>query len=213
MRMILAIRSYQSHYLLRNRRLLRAVVIGRADAVVPVPCRPRCDDEGMTFPGAVTVRPYAAGDAPRTLQIFLDAVTVTAAEHYSAEQLVAWSAPADRDLGQWDLARTDRGTFVATLADEVAGFSDVDADGYIHMMFVAPRFGRRGVASALLAAVEREAARLGATELWTDASITARPFFERHGFVVEATQHPVMRGVQMTNFRMRQHPLPGAARR
>ncbi|WP_306418768.1 GNAT family N-acetyltransferase [Arthrobacter psychrolactophilus] len=37
---------------------------------------------------------------------------------------------------------------------EPAGFSDVDPNGYIDMMFVAPRFHRRGVAKQLLAHVE-----------------------------------------------------------
>lgn len=42
----------------------------------------------------------------------------------------------------------------------------------------------------------------GATALSTNASITARPFFERHGFHVMAEQLPVVRGVRMTYHRM-----------
>jgi putative acetyltransferase len=36
----------------------------------------------------------------------------------------------------------------------------------------------------------------------TNASITARPFFEKHGFMVVAEQHPVIRGVEMINYKM-----------
>jgi quinol monooxygenase YgiN len=39
-------------------------------------------------------------------------------------------------------------------------------------------------------------------ELTSDVSITARPFFERYGFTVEAEQHPVSCGVPLTNYTM-----------
>lgn len=162
-----------------------------------------CHDGPMTTPAApVTVRPYARGDAPTTLAVFLAAVTVTAAEHYSPDQIAAWAAPGERTAEGWDAALASRGTIVAILDGDVAGFSDVSADGYIHMMFVAPQFGRRGVAAALLAEDERRAKLWNATAVTTNASITARPFFERYGFVVVAEQHPISRGVLLTNYRM-----------
>ena len=39
--------------------------------------------------------------------------------------------------------------------------------------------------------------------LKADVSITARPFFEFYGFTVEAEQHPVKAGVQLTNAKMK----------
>jgi GNAT superfamily N-acetyltransferase len=162
----------------------------------------RSDDVWKPTMAMAVVRDYVSGDAATTLDIFLDAVTVTASVDYSPEQIAAWAGPQDREIGAWDSARAECGTVVAILDGDIAGFSDVNADGYIHMLFVAPRFGRRGVASALVAAVEQRARRLGATSLSTNASITARPFFEQHGFVVVAEQRPITRGVSMTNYRM-----------
>ncbi|WP_258065504.1 GNAT family N-acetyltransferase [Rathayibacter tritici] len=99
-----------------------------------------------------------------------------------------------------------RNAVVATIGDELVGFSDVSAAGWIDMMFVSPRFLRRGVASRLLAHLL--ARTEAAPEFAADGSITARPFFERHGFVVVAEQHPVRAGVKLTNYRMarRLHP-------
>jgi putative acetyltransferase len=150
----------------------------------------------------IQLRPYVDDDAASTLATFLSAVTVTAASDYSPEQVAAWSAPQERRLDQWNQRLAERGTIVATIDGELAGFSDVSDEGYIDMMFVDPQFGRRGVASNLLEEAEGRALAHGATTLWTDASITARPFFERHGFTVIAEQHPVTRGVSMTNYRM-----------
>ena len=148
------------------------------------------------------IRPYAETDAPATLSVFLAAVMETAAVHYSAEQIAAWARPAERDVNQWNLARTSLNTYVATIGLEVAGFADLEDDGYIDMMFVAPKFGRRGVAGALLTHLHGIALMAGTSELYTNASITARPFFEQHGFTVVAKQHPVTLGVEMTNYKM-----------
>ncbi|WP_245933752.1 GNAT family N-acetyltransferase [Arthrobacter livingstonensis] len=57
--------------------------------------------------------------------------------------------------------------------------------------------------SRLLAHVEAHARSERRPALSADVSITARPFFERHGFTVEAEQHPVKAGVELTNYKMR----------
>lgn len=148
------------------------------------------------------LRPYRENDASRTLDIFLRAVRITASANYSPEQVAAW-APDDIELSAWDSALRALNTEVIEIDGDVAGFTDVASDGYIHMMFVDPTYARRGAASMLLGWAAQTAAVAGAAELFTHASITARPFFEAHGFAVESEQHPVVRGVEMTNFIMR----------
>jgi putative acetyltransferase len=150
----------------------------------------------------IEVRPYQGEDASQTLAVFVDAITVTAATDYSPEQVAAWARPGQRDAAGWDIAMKSRNTYVAFVEGDVAGFSDVSDLGYVDMMFVSPRYARRGVASALLAVLEARARDAGAALLSSDVSITARAFFERFGFIVEAEQHPVTAGVQMTNFHM-----------
>jgi putative acetyltransferase len=147
------------------------------------------------------LRPYTPHDAEPTLGVFRRAVRQTASHDYSVEQIAAWSSD-DIDLTVWNTRRAARPTLVAEV-DGVVGFSDVDDSGYIDMLFVDPDFSRRGVASTLLAALTEQAATAGALELTTHASITARPFFEGHGFEVVEERRPVLRGVEFTNFAMR----------
>jgi putative acetyltransferase len=151
---------------------------------------------------AITIRPYASADAGGTLDVFVEAVTRTAAADYTSEQIEAWACSDDPRLAEWDQDRLRLDTFVAVVDGRVAGFSDVSASGYIDMMFVSPGHGRRGVGHALMTFLERRALAAGADQMSADVSITARRFFEAHGFVVEVEQHPVIAGVQMTNFRM-----------
>jgi putative acetyltransferase len=150
----------------------------------------------------VHLRDYAPADADPTLAVFRRAVRVTAARDYTPEQVAAW-APDDLDPRAWAERRAAARTRVAVLDDAVVGFTDVDAGGYVDMLFVDPAAGGRGVATALLAWAVATARADGADALTVHASVTARPFFARHGFVVEAEQHPVRRGVTLTNYRMR----------
>lgn len=150
----------------------------------------------------IDIRAYRDSDAAGTLAIFLAAITETASADYTGEQIEAWADPGGRDLAQWGAAMTGRDSFVATVDDELVGFSDVSDDGYIDMMFVAPGFVRRGIATRLLAHGEQLARGRGVRELTANVSITARPLFERHGFRVRAEQVVVRRDVTLTNFRM-----------
>jgi predicted GNAT family acetyltransferase len=102
-----------------------------------------------------------------------------------------------------------RNSYVATVDGVPTGFSDVDSEGYIDMMFVAPRYLGRGVARQLIAHVEARARQKQLTELTANVSITARPFFERSGFTVEAEQHAMTAGVQLTNFKMKKKLVGG----
>jgi len=164
------------------------------------------DNTGAMNTDAATVgleiRPYSSADAAGTLAVFLAAITQVASADYSREQIAAWARPRSRTVPEWDREMQARGSFVAVLTGVVVGFSDVSRAGYIGAMFVSPSYGRRGVGSSLLTTAECRARKWGARRLSADVSITARPFFERHGFVEIAERHPLIAGVRMTNFYM-----------
>jgi len=54
----------------------------------------------------------------------------------------------------------------------------------------------------ILNRIEKEANRSGIILLYTEASITARYFFERRGFVMVKPQEVDYRGVKFKNYRM-----------
>jgi putative acetyltransferase len=103
---------------------------------------------------------------------------------------------------------------VAVIGSRLAGFSDLEPDGHVDMLYVHPDFQRRGVARLLLQHIERLASAAGMPRLYTEASITARPVFEAIGFRTLNSQIVTVRGVAMTNFRMDKplepRPAPGA---
>jgi len=159
------------------------------------------------------IRRYRDTDARVTRSIFERAVRVTAAADYTAEQLAAW-VPEDRAdtvLDDWAARRAAVTTWVAELDDSVVGFTDLDVKiGYLDMLFVDPDAGRRGVGSALIRQVLDEAQAVGLREVTVQASRTAQPVFERHGFVVVREQRVERRGVLIENAVMR-IPLDASA--
>ena len=152
---------------------------------------------------SVALRAYESADAAATLNIFTEAIIMTAAAHYTAEQVEAWAKPGRRDTSAWDVAMSERASVVAIHGTEVVGFSDVNEDGYIDMLFVSPAFLRRGVARTLLSFIEQQSRAAGVVELISDVSIAARPFFESIGFGLVREQRPVIEGIELTNYRMR----------
>lgn len=154
---------------------------------------------------APVLRPYRSpDDAAVTLATYRTAVRVTAGRFYEPQQIAAWLGPDDVDVDAWDARRGAAWTVVAEVDGRVVGFSDLLPDGLVDMLFVHPHAGRRGVARALLDAVEREARARGVTELRTFASRAARPVLERHGFTVVVDRvDNTARGVVVPNYEMR----------
>jgi putative acetyltransferase len=155
------------------------------------------------------LRPYRDEDSGATRAVFERAVRLTALADYSDEQVEAW-APSDfsaSDLAAWGVERASAQTVVAAEDDGVLGFSDLVDGRLIDMLYVDPAASRRGIATALLTEIVSIARAAGTSEIETYASLTARPIFERHGFTVIERNTAHVRGVSMTNFRMRR-PLP-----
>ncbi len=159
------------------------------------------DGASASTGASLMIRPYRASDAASTLGVFFSAIRRTASADYNAEQIEAWASP-EIDLEGWAVRREALNTTVATLDEVVVGFTDVDRSGYIDMLFVDPAHGRRGIATALLSWVLEAARGYGVASLATHASITAKPFFEAQGFVVEKQRREELGGVILTNYAM-----------
>lgn len=148
------------------------------------------------------VRRFEPSDADTLWHLFYDTVHSVNCRDYSPEALDAW-APASFDAERWKASFQRRTTFVAEKAGRIAGFAELEDSGKsIGRFYVSKDHQRRGVGLKLYEALEEEAKRQGVAELTVEASITARPFFERMGFGNARRQTVERRGVTLTNFVM-----------
>jgi putative acetyltransferase len=147
----------------------------------------------------LSIRAYQADDLDDVIAIFLVAIRETASRDYDRDQVDAW-ARADRDV--WARRRAAHPTWVAESDGRPIGFTDMEADGHVDMLYVDPRFQRRGVAGLLLQAVEDFARSKHVLRLYSEVSLTARPAFERAGFVVVTPERVFRNGQWFDRFQM-----------
>lgn len=149
----------------------------------------------------VTIRAYRPDDAPGLLDLFRDTIRRVNSRDYDPRQVRAWASD-DIDPAAWAARFVGRYAIVAESAGRLAGFAELEPDGHLGRFYVSDDHQGLGVGTALLASLSAEALRTGVVRLFTEASITARPFFEARGFTVLAPQVVVHRGVEFVNYRM-----------
>jgi putative acetyltransferase len=164
-------------------------------------CPKRCSEDrvAMQTVAPPIIRAYRPTDLDAVISIFLAAIRETASRDYTPAQIDAW-AQVDRD--GWAVRRLSRPTWIAVIDESAVGFTDLEPDGHLDMMFVRPTHQGVGVATALFNTVEAAARSQGLSWIFTEASITARPFFERRGLSVVSSQLVGERGPQMRIYRM-----------
>lgn len=147
------------------------------------------------------IQNYSADKAREIAELFHQSVHAIAPWIYSPEQKEAWaSSPVDYE--RWAERLKRKQPLLALIDGRVAGFMELDADGHIDCAYTHPDFQRRGVASALYAQLLAQARARNLTRLHVEASLVARPFFERRGFTVLRKNEVQRQGVILVNFLM-----------
>ena len=147
----------------------------------------------------IRLRRYRPEDCPLLGQLFYDTVHTVNAVDYTPEQLAAW-APELPDMEQWNRSFLEHTTFVAETEGVIAGFGDIDGTGYLDRLYVHRDYQKKGIGRALCDALERSAGE--AERIVTHASLTAKPFFLRRGYLVKKEQQVEKKGILLTNFVM-----------
>ncbi len=152
-------------------------------------------------PVTIRIRRVQLGEELLLWRIFYASVHEVACSHYLPAQLDAW-APDYYPGESWERRIQKNKPFVAEFNGKLAGFADVQPDGYIDHFFVAGFAARQGVGSKLMQQLHVAAVAIQLDRLYSDVSLSAQQFFTRIGFEVEAEQTVVRNGVELRNSRM-----------
>lgn len=147
------------------------------------------------------VRTYEIGDTQQIVKLFYDTVHEVNIRDYTQAQVDAW-ARKDIDIASWTQSLSSKFTFVAEEDEKIAGFGELEANGHIDRFYCHKDFQRKGVGTQILEKIELQAKNLGIKKLFTEASITAKPFFESKGFIVFKQQEVERRWQKFINFAM-----------
>jgi putative acetyltransferase len=147
------------------------------------------------------IRKYIAGEEVELWNLFFHTVRNINIQDYTLEQVEVWAA-AEMDPQRWRSKIAEIAPYVCVCDEVIVGYADLQESGYIDHFYVHHQWQGQGVGKRLFGKIESEANLRGITELTSNVSITARPFFESRGFHVVATQQVPLGTQLLTNFRM-----------
>lgn len=143
------------------------------------------------------IRAYQPSDCKELTELFYNTVHTVNAKDYTKEQLDVW-ATGQADLKKWNQSLLEHFSIVAIDDGIIVGFGDIDKTGYLDRLFVHYGYQRQGIATAVCNRLESEVQG----NIVTHASVTARPFFEKRGYMVVKEQQVERQGIFLTNFVM-----------
>lgn len=150
----------------------------------------------------IKIRRFAVEDAAQIARLFHETIREINRRDYSPQQVSAW-APDDLDFRDWATVCANRFTYVADDGGVIAGFGELEPTGHIDCFYCHKNYQGCGVGRQIYQAIEAQSRELALEKLWVEASITAKPFFERMGFTVVHPQTVVCRGETFINYAMR----------
>lgn len=144
------------------------------------------------------IRKYVSEDCKWLAELFYETVHSVNAKDYTAEQLDAW-ADGSVDLEKWNSSFLEHDTVVAVEKECIVGFGDMDKSGYLDRLYVHKNHQRQGIATAICNKLEMAVL---ADRISTQASVTAKPFFEKRGYRLVKEQQVIRNGIALTNYVM-----------
>jgi putative acetyltransferase len=147
------------------------------------------------------IRLFEKQDAEKLARLFHETVREINIRDYSRNQVEAW-APDNIYFREWEKICSNRFTYVADDEGVIAGFGELELNGHIDCFYCHKNYQGCGVGRQIYQAIEVKALDLGISRLVTEASITAKPFFQRMGFSIVKEQKITCRGEIFINYVM-----------
>lgn len=149
----------------------------------------------------MNIRTYRSKDCREIIKLFYETVHSVNCKDYTKEQLDAW-APENINLNLWDKSLSSNYALVFTDKDIIVGFGDLNSSGYFDRLYVHKNYQGKGIAAKIADSLETYAKNIGLKSITTQASITAKPFFKKRGYIIIKSQHVERKGQFLTNYIM-----------
>lgn len=130
------------------------------------------------------LRKYKSDDCLKLLKLFYDTVRTVNKKDYNDEQLSVWAPDnyIEEKYNTWQKSLSENFTVIAEKNGDIVGFGDIEKNGYLNRLFVHKNYQSRGIASSIVKELENYAEKICIRTIITEASTTAKPFFEKIGY-------------------------------
>ena len=149
-----------------------------------------------------TIREAQQTDTIALKELFQNTVLAVNSKDYSQAEVEDWASCGDDLSNIEEMIKTHYFIVAVNQQSQIVGFSSITPHGYLHSMFVHKDFQGKGIATMLLEEIERYAITAGIMRITSEVSLTARPFFEKKGYIVEEEQKRKANQLSLTNFWM-----------
>jgi putative acetyltransferase len=146
------------------------------------------------------IREYTFDDAEAHAEVHRESVRGIASKDYSEKIIEVWASKEPESSPLED----EKKRFVAeTDAGQIVGFSDYNNEtNELSGLYIKPDFSGQGLGEKLLQKAEEDARENGLERLWCKSTITAKDFYQKHGYeIIEETTHEI-EGIEMTVYKM-----------
>ena len=120
---------------------------------------------------------------------------------YSKEQIKVW-ATDEYNSDKWIKRVKDMNPFIAEINGKIVGFADIQDDGYIDHFFCHNEFQGKGIGRMLMQHLMNRCKEKSISRVYSQVSITAKPFFEVFGFHVVKQQYMKIENQTLSNYVM-----------
>ncbi|KAF2512556.1 GNAT family N-acetyltransferase [Flavobacterium foetidum] len=146
-------------------------------------------------------RKATISDLSEMQELYIATIQSVCKNDYNTEQIEAWIYGVNNKERWIDVIETQF-VLLAVIEDKIVGYGTLKDANYIDFFYVHKDFQRKGIADKILAELELEAKKQHSKIITSDISITARPYFEKKGFVVKTEQKNIRLGVELINYKM-----------
>lgn len=149
----------------------------------------------MTFKNATI------SDLKEMQELYIETIKHVCKNDYNSAQIDVWISGV-KNTERWVAVINTQFVLLAIIEDQIVGFGTLKDGNYIDFFYIHKDFQRQGIADRLLTELQLEAKKQHSKVITSDVSITARPFFEKKGFIVKAEQRNIRFGIELINYKM-----------
>lgn len=140
-------------------------------------------------------------DLDKMQQLYIETIQSVCKNDYNPAQIEAWVSGIENKERWLEVIETQF-VLLVIIENQIAGFGTLKDGNYIDFFYIHKDFQRQGIADKLLTELELEAKKQYSKNITSDISITAKPFFEKKGFIAKAEQKNIRHNEILINYKM-----------
>lgn len=146
-------------------------------------------------------RKATISDLKEMQEMYIETIKWVCKNDYSPLEIDAWISELS-NVERWKKVIYAQFVLLATIRNKIVGYGTLKNGNYIDFFCVHKDFQRQRIADNVYTELEAEAKKEHSKTITADVSKTAKPFFEKKGFVVMTEQKNKRLGVEIINYKM-----------